>query len=103
MCGYEITFPKAAVHGPLCYGGLGFKHLYVESNVYKIQSVICHINKGTKLGKTMLINLIWIQLHSGIATPILEHKQRIDYIKEHWFKEIHICVMKNNAKIEIEK
>jgi hypothetical protein len=76
MCGYEMTFPKAAVHGPKCFGGLGFKHLYVESNVNKIEAVICHVNKQTKLGKIMLMNLNWIQLHSGIRTPILEHKKK---------------------------
>jgi hypothetical protein len=40
MCGYEMTLPKSIVHGPIGYGGLGFQHLYVESNINKISYVI---------------------------------------------------------------
>jgi hypothetical protein len=47
LCGFEITFPKAVVHGPIDFGGLGFPHLYVDSNIGKIETMICHINKKT--------------------------------------------------------
>jgi hypothetical protein len=80
-----MTFPKAVFDGPLCFGGFGFKHLYVASNVNKIQSLICHRNNNTSLGETMKINLNWVQLLSGISTPVLQYKKKLDYIHKHWF------------------
>jgi hypothetical protein len=35
MCGFEKGFPKAVVHGPVAFGGLGFLSLYAESNIKK--------------------------------------------------------------------
>jgi hypothetical protein len=53
-CGFEVTFPKTIVHAPsLAFGGLGLKSLYVESNISKLESIICNINKNINLGKSM--------------------------------------------------
>jgi hypothetical protein len=35
MCGFEKSTPKAVVHGPVAFGGLGFHNLYTESNIQK--------------------------------------------------------------------
>jgi hypothetical protein len=35
MCGYEKSIPKAAVHGPVAFEGLGFHNQYGESNIQK--------------------------------------------------------------------
>jgi hypothetical protein len=82
LCGFEITFPKAVVHGPIAYGGLGFPHLYVESNIGKIETIICHINKGTTLGATMCMNINWLQMQAGISISVFESIQQIDYIQD---------------------
>jgi hypothetical protein len=101
-CGFELTYPKALVHGPICFGGLGFCHLYVESNVLKIETLICHINKGTSLGEMMKVNLNWVQIHTGINTPFMLGKNHIDYIQDNWFIEICNFLMKCNASIRIK-
>jgi hypothetical protein len=100
--GYEITFPKAVVHGPLCFGGLGFQHLFVESNIGKIDTILCHINKQSQLGNSMKTNLNWIQLHSGIGTPVLQCSKNLDYIQQNWFDEVRKFLVKNNATITIQ-
>jgi hypothetical protein len=41
--GFAGTFPKAVVHGLIAFGGLGFHHLYVESNILKIETILCNI------------------------------------------------------------
>jgi hypothetical protein len=102
VCGYEITFPKAVVHGPTSFGGLGFPHLYVESSVGKIEALMCHINKKTSLGQTMGLNLNWIQLHCGIDVPFLECKYPLDYVQTNWFTEIKRFLFKCNAEIIIK-
>jgi hypothetical protein len=75
LCGYEMTFPKAVVHGPVAIGGLGFQNLYAESNIQKIKTIICNINKQTILGKSMMINLNWVQIHAGTEIPLLETRK----------------------------
>jgi hypothetical protein len=77
------------VHGLVEFGGLGFQHLYVESKVKKLKSIIFHVNKNTELGETMKIILTWIHLHSGSSTNTLQSRSSFDYIQENWFKEIH--------------
>jgi hypothetical protein len=100
--GFEITFPKAVVHGPISFGGLGFKHLYVESCIGKIEALICHINKKTPLGKSMITNLNWTQLHAGIGKPILQCTNNIDYVQNNWFDEIRNFLIKNDTTITIQ-
>jgi hypothetical protein len=101
LCGFEITFPEAVVHGPVSYGGLGFPHLYVESNISKFETIICHINKSTTLGSSICTNISWLQLHTGISSPILESNLHVDYIQDTWFKEIKIFLNSCGASIKI--
>jgi hypothetical protein len=101
-CGFEMSFPKAVVHGPTCFGGLGFNNLYVESSIAKIESLICHINKETPLGASMRINLNWVQLHSGLKKPFFISNKYIDYIQENWFLEIRKFLIKCSVTINIK-
>jgi hypothetical protein len=101
LCGFEKTFPKAVVHGPVAYGGLGFPYLYAKSNIGKIETIICHINKGTTLGSSLCMNINWLQLHSGRSKPILECKDSINYVQDNWFMEIKKFLNTCNATIKI--
>jgi hypothetical protein len=101
-CGFDKSFPKSVVHGPICFGGLGFNNLYVESNSSKIESLICHLNKKSTLGEIMQINLNWVQLHTGINTSFLMDTSHIDYIQDNWFIEIREFLLKCNANILIK-
>jgi hypothetical protein len=56
--------------------------LKVESNPTKIESIMCHLNKNTKLGEKIRLNLNWIHLHIGIETPYLQYKKKLVYIKD---------------------
>jgi hypothetical protein len=96
LCGYEMSFPKAVVHGPLCFGGLGFHQLYVESNIKKIESLLCNINQNTNLGKSMKLNLNWIQIHIGVRKLFLESLESYNYIQKNWFTEILKFIIKKN-------
>jgi hypothetical protein len=100
--GFERTFPKAVVHGPVSFGGLGFQHLYVESNIGKLETLICHINKKTSLGTTMVTNLNWVQMHAGVKTPVLEYNKKLDYVENNWFDEIRIFLYKCQAKVIVK-
>jgi hypothetical protein len=101
LCGFEITFPKAVVHGPIDFGGLGFPHLYAESNICKIETMICHITKKTTPGETFCLNINWIQLLSGISSPVFESDKHLDYIQDNWFLEIKKFLNMCKATIKI--
>jgi hypothetical protein len=101
-CGFEGTFPKVLVHGPIAFGGLGFHHLYVESNILKIETLLCNINKSTILGKKFQMNLQWAQIHTGKSTQLLATNKHLDYMQSNWFLEIKLFLNKINAKIKIQ-
>jgi hypothetical protein len=102
MVGFECTFPKSVVHAPIAFGGLGFLNLYAESNIMKIEAIVCHINKLTPLGETMKTILNWVQIHSGREIPILENRKKIDYVQDNWYHEIKKFLNKCNATLEIK-
>jgi hypothetical protein len=90
------------VHAPIAFGGLGFLNLYSESNIMKIEAIICHINKMTPLGETMKTILNWVQIHSGQEVPILESKRDVQYIQDNWYTEVKKFLNRCNATIEIK-
>jgi hypothetical protein len=102
MIGFECTFPKAVVHAPISFGGLGFHNLYAESNIMKIEAILCHINKMTPLGETMKTILNWVQIHSGREIPILQNGENINYVQDNWYKEIKKFLNRCNATLIIK-
>jgi hypothetical protein len=102
MCGFEMTFPKAVVYGPVGFGGLGFQNLYVESNVNKIETIICHMNQNSPLGEKIRMILNWIQLHTGVEVGYLENQNPLLYIQNTWFTEVRRFLIKSNAKMKIK-
>jgi hypothetical protein len=102
-CGFDMHFPRAVVYGSIKFGGLGFQQLYVASCCNKIQSILCHINSETMLGRMFLINLNWTQLLSGLGTSILQDNQRTtNYITDNWFDQIREYNNYIGAKITIQ-
>jgi hypothetical protein len=99
--GYDMHFPRKIVYSPVCYGGLGFKKLSVESNCRKIESMVSHVNANTSLGKSFKIILNWVQVHSGLSTPILENRTDIDYIQHNWYSPIREFLKVINGKISV--
>jgi hypothetical protein len=86
--GYDMHFPRIVVYGSTKFGGLAFNQLYVESSINKIQSLMCHINSDTMLGKMIKINLMWIQLLTGLSKPIMKSRSSIDCIGKNWFTQL---------------
>jgi hypothetical protein len=93
--GFERTFPKLVVHGSISLGGLGFQQICVESNIGKLDL----INKKSPLGKSMITNLNWIQMHAGMGTPVLKCSKNLDYIQANWFGGVQKFMVKNNTTI----
>jgi hypothetical protein len=69
--GYERGSPRALIHGPSEMGGCKIPHLYTEMMGLKIESVIVHIRADSLLGKSFRININYLQLLTGLESPIL--------------------------------
>jgi hypothetical protein len=100
--GYDMHFPRAVVYGPQIFGGLGFQVLYVETSCRRIEMLICEWNSETKLGKSMKLNINWVQLHCGIGVPIFESKDDLSYIMKNWFTVIQDFLLQINAELNIQ-
>jgi hypothetical protein len=49
----------------------------------------------------MITNLNWIQLQTGIGTPVLQCSHNLDYIQANWFDKTRKFLVKNNTTITI--
>jgi hypothetical protein len=82
LCGSEMSMTNAVARGSIAFGGIGFQNLLAESNIQKIESLVCHINRQSILGKIMVTNFKRVQLHSGSSTPFLEKITELIVYKE---------------------
>jgi hypothetical protein len=98
-----MSYPRAVIYGPKKMGGVGILKLSVESNCNKIESIITHLNSDTQLGKEFLINLNWLQIHSGQSCTVINSFKKFPYIDNNWFFPIKEFTNKINARIEIPK
>jgi hypothetical protein len=87
--GYERHFHRTLVFAPVILGGLGMCQLFVSNICFKIESLICHINSNTTLGKIMVTNLNWLQLISGQQESVLNTRNTLAYISKTWFHPIN--------------
>ena len=62
--------PIAIRHSPTSRLGLELPHLHCEAGIIHIKQWIKHIRNDTSMGKEMLVNLEWLQLHEGTSTSI---------------------------------
>jgi hypothetical protein len=102
VMGYDHNTHRALVYRPAEYGGLGIRHLYTETLGMKLDTFISHIRAKSDLGTTFIINLNYIQLLSGLSTPILLSKDELQYIPSNWLLHIRTFLLEINAKIDIQ-
>jgi hypothetical protein len=99
--GYDISYPRAVIYGPKKMGGVGVLKLSVEGNCNKVESIITHINSKTKLGKEFVVNLNWLQIHSGQSCCVINSRKNFGYIDNNWFFLIKEFLNKIDAYISI--
>ena len=83
--GYNRNTARAVIYGPERMGGVGIKNLYVEQSIEQIKALTQHTRLQSPLGKTMQINLDWVQLIAGIQSPVLEETKPLHHIEGEWF------------------
>ena len=58
--GYNHHFPCAVVYGSPCFGGLAFKHLYIEQGIKHTMQFIKYYHHNNSIGQLLQISLRWI-------------------------------------------
>jgi hypothetical protein len=67
----------------------------------KLDTIISHIRSDSSLGKIIMININYIQLISGLETPILASLQNIPYMEINWILHSREFLRSINAKLNI--
>jgi hypothetical protein len=100
--GYEHGTPRALIHGPQEMGGVEIPHLFTEMLGMKIEAIISHIRANTVLGKSICINLNYLQLRAGIEKPILTCRDDLGYICPNWILHIRDYLIDINGSLDIK-
>jgi hypothetical protein len=65
------NFPRALIFGPMEYSGLGFKHLFTDQEIARLQEIVTHTSTSTMTGNLYRLSLELLILELG-ADPALE-------------------------------
>ena len=100
--GYSSKMPRAVVFGPSTYGGMQWETPLSILLTSQLTMLIGSIRLDDIIGKLILIQLEWIQLVSGLGTPILEYTKIIDYIPSGWIQNLHRLLVETGLQVKID-
>jgi hypothetical protein len=91
--GYDHGFPRALSHGPLKMGGCEIPHFFTEIMGLKVESKIAHIGSNSVLGKSIRININYIQLICGLEHPLFSSRDDIGYVDSNWITHLRTYII----------
>jgi hypothetical protein len=101
--GFEHGSPRALIHGPSKMGGCEIPHLFTEMMGMKIESIISHIRANSVFGKYFRININYLQLCSGLETPLFSSRDDIGYLPDNLLTHLRNYIIENNGTFEIKQ
>jgi hypothetical protein len=101
--GYDMTFPRVVIYGPKTNGGIGILKVSVENNCNKLETMVSHTNGITKLGNQIVKNINWMQIISGRSKPVLNSKDKLEYMDNNWFFPVKEYLNKTDMTVDIPK
>ena len=93
--------PRAVVFGPSEFGGMEWDNPTTVSLYEKLKILIGSIRLQDTVGKILNIQLSWLQIFSGISTPLLEYNKPLDYLPPGWLVHLHSLLVDTNIQVEI--
>ena len=69
--------PRSVVYAPLTKGGLGIMGLRVEQIISALKTMIGHMRRNDNAGKSIVTNLIYTQIESGVSEIFLKYNPQI--------------------------
>ena len=101
--GYSSKMPRAVVFGPMEWGGMNWDSAYVISVYEQIKLLIGSLRMEDTVGKLMKLQLQWLQIFSGISTPLLEVTQKDKNLPHGWLQSLHEKLVDNRLQIRVTK
>ena len=101
LLGYNQHFPRAVVYGSPRFGGLQFKHLYVEQGVKHVAHFVKYYHSNNSIGQLLRISLQWIRLVAGFSfCPLRRPQTNYYHITDPWFQTTIRFLSECQANIE---
>ena len=101
--GYNRHFPRAVVYRSPQFGGLNFKHLYIEQGMKHITYFIKYYRQKNSIGQLLRISLRWTRLIAGLSVcPLKRPQTNYHHITDKWFKTTIHFLAECNANIETD-
>jgi hypothetical protein len=100
--GYNCNTARAIVYGPAEQGGIGIKNLYAEQSQAQISALMQHTQLKSPMGRTILINLDWVQIIAGIQHPVFLDTRPIQHMEGKWFQSIREFLNKTSCAIRVK-
>ncbi len=71
--------PRAVVFGPSNFGGMDWDNPIMVTLFEKLKVLIGSVRLRDVIGQLLYIQLSWLQLYSGISTPVLEYNKTLNF------------------------
>lgn len=71
LLGLNEHFPRAVLHTPFLYGGMGCSSVHAQPTIEKLMLFIHHIREGGQIKEALLSSMSITQLECGLATPFV--------------------------------
>ncbi len=101
VAGYSSKMPRAVVFGPMKFGGLGWETPVSILLQSQLSMVIGSIRLNDMVGQMLMLQLEWLQLHSGMKTPVLESTTIIPYLPNCWLQNLHGLLVRTGIQVQI--
>ena len=99
--GYNRHFPRAVVYGSPHFGGLNFKHLYVEQGAQHVLQFLKFYRYNNSIGQILRISLRWIRLIAGFSfCPLQRPNNNYYHIQDNWFRTLITFLYECRGSIE---
>ena len=99
--GYNSKMPRAVVFGTGKYGGMSWASPHYILMVEQIKILIGSLRLQDTVGRILDIQLKWLQLFSGISTPVLEYEKSIPYLPPGWITALHHKLVHYDIKVKV--
>lgn len=95
--------PIAIRHAPTSLLGFNLPHLYCEMGIITLQQWITHVRDESDIGKILIINAKWNQLHAGLNESFLTDKGTpFPHLSDNRLKWMRTFLHDIEGKLEIE-
>ena len=94
--------PGVLIHGPLKYGGLGFKHLHTTQGIAHVKALLDEGERNSPTGKLIRILAEYHTIEIGLPGEVFQNKYEEvrDFMTDSWVKNTLEFISENSIEIQ---